>query len=79
MFEEEGRGLFSTAGDRGSLGKNSVDPVQHEGLNSGEIIVHTLWDSLVDPEGKTCEFEKVHKGSDIIAIYCDPRYGIELS
>lgn len=77
MFEEEGRGMYNSVDVGSSLGKNSVEPTLHEGLTSGEVIVETVWDTLVDAEGKVCEFEKVHRGADIIALYCDPRLKLQ--
>jgi hypothetical protein len=71
MFEEEGRGMFLSEG--GPAGKISYDPIEHSGLVSGDIIDTSIWTNLLSVDGKPCEFDQVHKSTDVLAIYCDPR------
>jgi len=78
MYEEEGRGMFN-ADTPAQGGKVSFEPIEHEGLKSGEVVSPTAWDVLVDAEGKPADLGSIIKGMDVLVVYADPRCCIILA
>lgn len=70
MREEEGGGF--NPGGGGS--KSTYAPEVHEGLMAGDIVPIDLWEKLLDAEGNSYKFSRVHKDvSDVVVVYADPR------
>lgn len=68
MFEVEMGGI-----NPGGSTKRSEIPIEHEGMKSGEVLKSSAWQALVNSEGEQIDLSKVHKSSDVLVLYADPR------
>ena len=50
-----------------------MDPIQHEGLNSGETIPLSSWTALVDADGQAYNISAISKLNDVVVLFADPR------
>lgn len=70
MMEEEMGGL----GAASTISKRSSAPVQHDGLEAGDMIPRGIWDFVVDSENKPFKYSRVqHIVNDLVVVFADPR------